>query len=334
MVSALLQDERRRRSELTEELQRIERHAHRVEDEVRWARAENDRLMEDHAVRPAMSRCAKSESDLLVEGLSELRAEVRNLRADGREVRALAAQREFELRSLLARSVAEEHAEARIARRLRDAAAQKAAVTRRELDTAAREVTAARSEHSHSMALPIAVRPPQGGSLHSPRGGTMPLAVAMVAPGPAVPVATAPPAPLFSWCAATGVAAGAAQLAAHPAGALSAWQVASTLEATATSDVEAELRAAVQHTETGAERVERDRAERAERDREAGAALPVQETLALPVLPPAPVFPQGRGVLNARSRYGRSGGIAVGLSRVLELSHGGFGAFPELRQSI
>merc|ERR1719181_2447444 len=76
----------------------------------------------------AMSRCTKSESDLLVEGLAaQLRAEMQCLWADGREVRALAAEREMELRAQLSRTVAEEHAEARAARRVRDAAQRKVA---------------------------------------------------------------------------------------------------------------------------------------------------------------------------------------------------------------
>lgn len=70
------------------------------------------------------SRCAKSDSDLLVEGLvAELRAEIQVLWADGREMCSLPARREMALRTLLSRLVADHNAEWLSALRVRDAAA-------------------------------------------------------------------------------------------------------------------------------------------------------------------------------------------------------------------
>lgn len=101
----------------------------------------------------AIGRGVKSETDLLVEDLAaQLRAEVQSLWADGREVRSLAARREQELRAELSHSEAEEHAEARTVRRVRDAAARKVAAARRELDAAIREVASARSEQAAAKA--------------------------------------------------------------------------------------------------------------------------------------------------------------------------------------
>merc|ERR1712232_1134660 len=72
--------------------------------------------------------------------------------ADGREVQALAARREMELRKELSQSIEAEHAEARTARRVRDAAARKVAAARRELDAAIREVATAKSEQAAAKA--------------------------------------------------------------------------------------------------------------------------------------------------------------------------------------
>jgi len=187
-VSAALRSERRRRDELAEELQRVEHDAARMEAEVRRARAENERmigeiigpsvtLVRSHSKSESelavMSRCMKSESALLVESLAaELRAEMQCLWADGREVRALASRREMELRTMLSRSVAEEHAEARAARRVRDAAARKVAAARRELDAAIREVASNRSEQATSRAS----------STIKPAPGTIVRAVGAIAP--------------------------------------------------------------------------------------------------------------------------------------------------------
>lgn len=161
---------------LQEELRRIEHDALRVEGEVRRGRAENERLIKEllgpggggsrqaspgkhhsDVVIPAVSsgnsaarssgsgeafaRGQKPEPDLRCEMetlAAELRAEMQSLWADGREVRALAARREMDLRTRLSRSIAEEHAEAQAARRVRDAATRKVAVVRREFEAALR----------------------------------------------------------------------------------------------------------------------------------------------------------------------------------------------------
>jgi len=168
---------------LQEELRRIEHDALRVEGEVRRGRAENERLIKEllgpggggtreaDVVVPAASagsgagrssgsgegfpRGPKPEPDLRVEMetlAAELRAEMQSLWADGREVRALAARREMELRTRLSRSIAEEHAEAQAARRVRDAAARKVAAARREVDAAIREFASAKSEQGAAKA--------------------------------------------------------------------------------------------------------------------------------------------------------------------------------------
>jgi len=191
-VSAALHSERRRRDELAEELQRIEHDAVCLEGEVRRARAENACMIEEiigqsvtlgrSYSRPEselalMSRGTKYQSDLLVEGLAaELRAQMQSLWADGREMRALAARREMELRAMLSRSVAEEHTEARAARRVRDAAARKVAAARRELDAAIREVISPYSEHTLS----------QGSSTAKPAPGTIVRAAGALAPNDAI----------------------------------------------------------------------------------------------------------------------------------------------------
>lgn len=152
-----------------EELHRIELEAATVEEEVRRGRVENDRLFEEllasSATGASQGRAAENGSlpkeapvvagaapeqaiDLLVEGLAaRLRVEMESLRADGREVCALASQREMELRRQLSRTAAEEHAEAQVARRVRDAAARKVTAARKERDAAIAEVAAAQTEH-------------------------------------------------------------------------------------------------------------------------------------------------------------------------------------------
>jgi len=190
---------------LQEELQSIERAAARVEAEVRRGAAENDRLLEDILVSSAPGTVANptlasptapqagaaprelsrspseqatrqstmSESDLLVEGLAaSLRAEMQSLWADGREVRALAARRETELRMQLARSTQEEHTEARAARRVRDAAHRKVAAVREELDAVISEVATAKSEQAAAKAsFSSSVAKPMPGTIVRARYG-------------------------------------------------------------------------------------------------------------------------------------------------------------------